>query len=833
MKLKRILSKFLALTLALTSLGFNAETVKAQTVPTSVTFTISTPVITQGLPLPVVTMSNPDGWDVEFKYLNDKGVEYPSNSKGTNATYIGEYTLTALKSGYAVPTILMDGEKVTPESSSWSGTQTTGGEKVIVKKTLRVNTRKTFAPTFIYDLNNYVYLSDGTTEMKSTWNDNKATFTSTDTMFEIEDINYLVAKNGAESTEYYISSITRADSSSSCTITLSRKAITEENTPAETPEIIDDTKAENVETLVSVPMIRITANLENKKADDALEPPTSASYDKYEGDDKTEVKLTLTTNDYAWKLDGEKVSGNFEAGKTYYFVINLDENSKIGNLVKKYPYVKIYLNGIDYSQYKTTGYPVVIPSNSQEPPSGNNTPSGENPPTEVNPPSGENPPATYGKVNFYLDSTKKTLLKSADRGETKVVAPATPTKEGFTFNGWSTSNWDGPSSENIDVYGLWTENGTPSPTIYTVNFYLTSAKTEIYKTFKSNQTINPGTPTRNGYKFLDWSSDAWKGTITSDLNIYATWTKNDDPVITPIPTPTGVVHTVKFITDDGTQIENQEILDGELVKEPKEPKRRGYKFNGWDWNFNSKVREDLEITAYWIPVYKVTFIDWDNEVLDEQEILKGDSAKAPSNPSREGYAFNGWDSTYNNIQSDKTIKAVYTQNATAGAGITPTPNAAGVISSITNPANPVNSTMPNSATRPATTSTVSKIPASQIASSTPSFLDMDEYLSISKEDRIRNLIDSNAKIDEGNIVRKIMSGILERFFPKLSPKHQEEQDRAAQKALEEAQTENPVIPNTNETFEISEEKEDKYSAEKTFIDKIIEFLKGNKNSFIQ
>ena len=61
--------------------------------------------------------------------------------------------------------------------------------------------------------------------------------------------------------------------------------------------------------------------------------------------------------------------------------------------------------------------------------------------------------------------------------------------------------------------------------------------------------------------------------------------------------------------------------------------------------------------------YTVTFKDWDETVLKEEQVLRGQAATPPADPVREGYTFTGWDKDFSNVQSDLTVTALYEQNA--------------------------------------------------------------------------------------------------------------------------------------------------------------------------
>lgn len=57
--------------------------------------------------------------------------------------------------------------------------------------------------------------------------------------------------------------------------------------------------------------------------------------------------------------------------------------------------------------------------------------------------------------------------------------------------------------------------------------------------------------------------------------------------------------------------------------------------------------------------HKVTFVDGDNNVIKTQTVVDGGHALCPAAPTKEGYAFIGWDKNCYDIKEDTTIKALY------------------------------------------------------------------------------------------------------------------------------------------------------------------------------
>jgi uncharacterized repeat protein (TIGR02543 family) len=72
---------------------------------------------------------------------------------------------------------------------------------------------------------------------------------------------------------------------------------------------------------------------------------------------------------------------------------------------------------------------------------------------------------------------------------------------------------------------------------------------------------------------------------------------------------------------------------------------------------------------YKVNTYTVTFEDYDGKTIKAQKVAYGSNASAPSNPTRSGYTFNGWNkssSAWSSVKSDVTVTATYTRNSTGG-----------------------------------------------------------------------------------------------------------------------------------------------------------------------
>lgn len=219
--------------------------------------------------------------------------------------------------------------------------------------------------------------------------------------------------------------------------------------------------------------------------------------------------------------------------------------------------------------------------------------------------------------------------------------PADPTREGYTFTGWS------GSYQNVQASATLTAQ-------YAINTYTVRFLDYDGTTLLKSETVDhgsdatpPADPTREGYRFTGWQG-TYAG-ITADTDIIATYID-----------ASAVTHWVTFYDWDNTQLSRQEIVEGEDATPPADPDNRpGWHFTGWQGNYTAVAQAETVTAVYAINTYVVTFQDWDGAELKTETVEHGSDATPPANPTRTGWHFTGWSGTYQNIQAATTITAQY------------------------------------------------------------------------------------------------------------------------------------------------------------------------------
>ena len=138
-------------------------------------------------------------------------------------------------------------------------------------------------------------------------------------------------------------------------------------------------------------------------------------------------------------------------------------------------------------------------------------------------------------------------------------------------------------------------------------------------------------------------------------------------------TTLAIQYTVDFYSEDGELLESISVDEGGSITPPNAPAKDGFCFDAWRivsydstrgsvFDDFSSITSDLILKASYVEqTVTVSFVDWDGTVLSTQTIPVGESAIAPEEPYRDGYAFVGWDSSFMNIYDDVVIHPLYTE----------------------------------------------------------------------------------------------------------------------------------------------------------------------------
>ena len=133
--------------------------------------------------------------------------------------------------------------------------------------------------------------------------------------------------------------------------------------------------------------------------------------------------------------------------------------------------------------------------------------------------------------------------------------------------------------------------------------------------------------------------------------------------------------TVKFETEGGSAVAQQNVKNGQTATKPTDPTKEGYKFGGWydgdaKFDFDTPITKDTTLTAQWqlpeAPVtYKLTVTDGTAWVNGEQvtEAAEGDVVTIEANETAfDGMVFERWEVRKGDVklENDRAAKTSFT-----------------------------------------------------------------------------------------------------------------------------------------------------------------------------
>lgn len=280
------------------------------------------------------------------------------------------------------------------------------------------------------------------------------------------------------------------------------------------------------------------------------------------------------------------------------------------------------------------------------------------------------------------------------------LAPSIPSRDGYTFKGWSTESGDNNTvnagttytgNEDEIFYAVWEQNS------FTVTWYQSDNATAHHTETIASGTVGLTAPSTSpekadtaewDYTFIGWNTDK---TATDKMDLSGV-TVNSDLEFYPIYSSVKQTYTVTWYNYDGTQLHKDESVeygttpsyDGQTpTKADSTDGQFKYTHDGWSATKDGDKLDNLpavdgneefyavfkEETKSYTITYAAgtgTFTDGDNAETEEAVRYGNAPAAVPAVTAPNGYCFTGWSDgvkTYGTDLSDYTVTGAVTLTA--------------------------------------------------------------------------------------------------------------------------------------------------------------------------
>ena len=253
-----------------------------------------------------------------------------------------------------------------------------------------------------------------------------------------------------------------------------------------------------------------------------------------------------------------------------------------------------------------------------------------------------------------------------------VQKPIDPTKQGYTFDNWYTYNgvfenvfeFNNMPLNGAMLYAKWNPR---EDTTYCIKYYQQNINDDyytelapIYSQGTTGTTVNlTGLVGRyEGFTYiLDGSVPTGEILANGSLTLKAYYNRNS--------------YTITF-TNEGAVHNTQTLRYGATlaaVSNPEQPATQQYTYTFTSWSKDvptTMPADNITLIARYLRTtnkYKVTFEDYNKNVLRTEYVEYDLDAQAPANPSRIGYNFTGWSTSFTKVKETLLVTAMYEINS--------------------------------------------------------------------------------------------------------------------------------------------------------------------------
>lgn len=316
----------------------------------------------------------------------------------------------------------------------------------------------------------------------------------------------------------------------------------------------------------------------------------------------------------------------------------------------------------------------------------------------------------YNYKVYTVDENTPAISKQLYYG-TPIEELETPSRSGYSFNGWDKENPTTMPAEDVTIRAKWSQLS------YRLVVYTTESDSTVSFLHYGDPIATLTAPTRLGYEFSGWDSELPAVMPDHDVSVHANWslasyrlvvyeTENDSTVYTkeykeelsPLPTPTRkgyaflqwsvempstmpandiIVraiwqkksYTITLLSDGISFFKKSFAYEDSVdVSDAPVPTKSGYKFMGWDGQFPATMSdEDLTYEAIWKEASFILVLEKDINDPTQNDTLSfdyNDPIKGVLDPEKTGYTFVGWNPELPDSMPAKnlTVTAKWSQN---------------------------------------------------------------------------------------------------------------------------------------------------------------------------
>ena len=225
----------------------------------------------------------------------------------------------------------------------------------------------------------------------------------------------------------------------------------------------------------------------------------------------------------------------------------------------------------------------------------------------------------------------------------ELTAETEPTKEGYTFSGWSEIPEKMPAHD-VEVTGSYSINS------YTLTYKVDGEEYKTSTVVYGAELTAETDPTKEGYTFCGWSEIPEK-MPAHDVEVTGSFSINS--------------YTLTYKVD-GEEYKTSTIVYGAELTAETEPTKEGYTFCGWSEIPEKMPAHDVEVTgSFSVNKYTVTF-KYGEEVLSTAAVNYGEEIPLPESLDSDRYTLVEWlDVPATMPAHDITIQASFTDGVSS------------------------------------------------------------------------------------------------------------------------------------------------------------------------